>query len=81
METRRTNMEVTQRRRYQLTPEGLASLRASIRRVTPWEYSTGPRTADGKARSRMNAWKHGQRSAAAIAVRREYAALLRRAAE
>lgn len=42
--------------------------------------STGPRTPDGKARSRLNATKHGERSAEAVAQRRELAeafALLR----
>ncbi len=71
METRRTNRDAAPRRRYRLTPAGLASLRASIRRVTPWERSTGPRTLEGKARSRLNATKHGERSAEAMARRRE----------
>lgn len=30
-----------------------------IRHNRPWEQSTGPRTAGGKARSRGNARKHG----------------------
>ncbi len=55
------------KRPYHLTSEGLDSLRASIARVKPWMSSTGPRTRDGKARSRRNAWKHGQRSAEEIA--------------
>ena len=55
---------------YRLSPEGLESLRASARRTRPWERSTGPRTAQGKARSRMNAWKHGERSAEATQQKR-----------
>ncbi len=35
----------------------------SIKRWKPWNKSTGPRSAAGKARSSKNALKHGQRSA------------------
>jgi len=31
-----------------------------IRRNKPWERSTGPKSATGKARSKMNAFKHGE---------------------
>lgn len=64
------------RRQYRLSPEGLASLRASAARVKPWERSTGPRTTAGRASSSQNAVKHGQRSAAAIQVRRDVTLLL-----
>ncbi len=33
----------------------------AIRAWRPWERSTGPRTAEGKARVRLNAWKGGAR--------------------
>ena len=65
------------RRPYRLTPSGLRALRASIARVKPWRLTTGPRTAEGKARSRMNAWKHGERSAEMIQNRRAIAATMR----
>ena len=34
-----------------------------IQNWKPWENSTGPRTAQGRATSSMNALKHGMRSA------------------
>ena len=34
----------------------------AIRRWKPWEKSTGPRTAAGKARAAQNAYKHGRRA-------------------
>ena len=36
---------------------------AAIRRWKPWERSTGPRTADGKAHASRNAEKGGKRPA------------------
>lgn len=30
-----------------------------IRSWAPWSRSTGPKTSQGKAKSRMNAYKHG----------------------
>lgn len=41
-----------------------------------WKHSTGPKTAAGKARSSLNAWKHGMRSRSAVKLR---AALTRHA--
>jgi hypothetical protein len=38
--------------------------------------STGPRTPEGLARARRARWKHGQRSAGAIAERKRLSALL-----
>lgn len=32
-----------------------------IHRWQPWKQSTGPRTAEGKAKVAMNAWKGGTR--------------------
>ncbi len=44
------------------TPERRARQAEMIRQWQPWEKSTGAKTAEGKARSRRNAWKHGLRS-------------------
>ena len=41
-------------RRYRLTAEGLAAKRIAIRLSKPWMHSTGPRTAEGKARASAN---------------------------
>ena len=68
-ETRRTNKDRS-RKRYTLSPAGLASLRDSARAAMPWRYSTGPRTKAGKGRSSMNALKHGERSAERVESRR-----------
>jgi hypothetical protein len=42
--------------------ERRATHAAAIRRWKPWEKSTGPRTATGKARAAQNAYKHGRRA-------------------
>ena len=64
-------------RRYRLTPAGLAALRASAHRHRPWEFSTGPRTPDGKAAAGQNALRHGERSAATRDALRDARALMR----
>ena len=43
------------------TSERRAQQAQAIRRWRPWEHATGPRTADGKARSARNADRGGQR--------------------
>ena len=68
------------KRRYELSVEGRASLRASIGHVKPWTRSTGPRTPDGKAVSSRNALKHGLRSKEVRRAEREISVALRDAA-
>lgn len=41
----------------------------------PWEHSTGPRSEEGRAKAVQNSFKHGARSADAIALQRELKAL------
>lgn len=43
------------------TPERRARQAALIRNWKPWERSTGPRTAQGKARTARNGFKGGHR--------------------
>jgi hypothetical protein len=51
------------------TQERRARQAKAIRRWRPWKHSTGPRTAEGKARSSRNAWKGGQREMARALAR------------
>ncbi len=59
------------------SPEGLEKLRQAALLNQPWLKSTGPRTERGKARSSMNALRHGCRSVQAIANRKTLNAALR----
>lgn len=43
------------------TPEQRQQQAERIRDWSPWERSTGPRTAEGKATASRNAWKGGTR--------------------
>ena len=45
---------LNQLKRKGFTPEGLQRLRESTLRNKPWQYSTGPKTPEGKARSAQN---------------------------
>lgn len=44
------------------TKERRAAQAERIRKTKPWLKATGPRTEEGKKRTRMNALKHGNRS-------------------
>lgn len=44
------------------TPERRERQAKLIQRWRPWEKSTGPRTAEGKAIVSRNAWKGGRRA-------------------
>jgi len=46
---------------YYRTPEHRRLRAELIQRWKPWEQSTGPRTADGKATSARNGYKGGER--------------------
>src|SRR5690349_12761954 len=74
--TRQTNKDQPPRR-YRLSQRGLTSLRTTALKNKPWLRSTGPRTAAGKDRSKLNATKHGERSATNRATWRELNAALR----
>ena len=45
------------------TPERQKKQSELIQKWKPWKKSTGPRTAQGRKTSSMNALKHGMRSA------------------
>lgn len=57
------------------TPERRARQAEQILTWRPWERSTGPRTAAGKARSRRNADKPEPFSRIALELKRQIAAL------
>lgn len=59
------------------TPERRQRAAERIRARKPWLKATGPKTSSGKSTARMNALKHGRRSAAEIAKRREIVQFLR----
>lgn len=58
--------------------ERRAAQAAAIERWRPWERSTGPRSEAGKQRSRLNATKHGNRSADSLALHRKIGAVLKK---
>ena len=54
------------------TAERKARQAGLIRSWRPWEYATGPRTTEGKAKAARNAWRGGVR-----AMLRELSGVLR----
>ena len=61
-----------QKRRY-ISPEGLERLRAAAFAHEPWRFSTGPRSARGKAQSVLNG-KLRQRGPVSVRERRRQVA-------
>ncbi len=59
------------------TEERKAKMRLQIQRWKPWEKSTGPKTAAGKAASKGNSLKHGTFSAENLKKIAEIRQLLR----
>ena len=66
-----------QKRPYRLSPAGLESLQAAIRRHRPWLKSRGPQTVPGKKRSSQNRLTHGLFTREFAAHRAGYVAALR----
>lgn len=62
------------KKRRKISEEGLRRLRESIQRTQPWKTG-GVKTQEGKAKTRLNAQKHGLYGAELAAMR----ALLRAA--
>jgi hypothetical protein len=65
------------KRSYRLSDAGRKSLQAAAAHSRPWLQSTGPKTTAGAARSAMNAFVHGERSAEVIERQRRIRDLLR----
>ena len=63
-------------RRGDLTPKGRQRLRSAALKNRPWEHSTGPRTAEGKARVALNG-KQQQRGSCSVRELREELAEVR----
>ncbi len=59
--------------RVGLTPGGRERLREAARAGRPWEHATGPRTAEGKARSAANGRAGQSGEASARGLRAELA--------
>lgn len=63
------------RKRRGLTPEGRLKLQEAARFHQPWVDSTGPRSAEGKAKSAMNGRKTKRGYTGVRAMRREISAV------
>ena len=59
------------------TPERKRRQSELIHRWKQWEQSTGPKTPEGKARTRLNALKQGVRSAEMAAIEKLLGSLAR----
>lgn len=74
-ERQRAANRLNRAKRRGLTAEGRERLRQAALLHKPWRFATGPVTAAGKARSRLNARKTGEHDAAARARRARAAAI------
>ena len=66
---------LNRQKRQGLTPEGRERLRQAALAGRPWLHSSGPKTAEGKARVAQNAKRRQAGEPSAREVRRELAAL------
>lgn len=63
-------------KRGPLTPEGRERLRKAVLLTQPWQYSTGPRTEEGKSRTAANGKKAQTDAISVREARSEVANLL-----
>ena len=63
------------------TPEHRKRRAELIRQWKPWEYSTGPKSAEGKAASLQNATFHGMYSREALDDKKRVNAIIKQAKE
>lgn len=58
------------KKRRPYPPKHRKKLAEHCRKRKPWEQATGPKTAEGKAAIAQNAYKHGDRSATSVRLRK-----------
>jgi hypothetical protein len=63
------------RKRKGFTPKGLQKVRASTLKHRPWQYSTGPKTPEGRRQSALNGKRRQKGPISVREARRQVAAL------